>query len=302
MKWSSFKYLARQGLHNMINNRLMSFASVGVLTVCLIITGVAGLFTANMNSLMLYLRSQNEVVVYLDENLDETGLASVDSALRSISGLKEVTYVSKDEALDLMRESMGDKADLFDVFEGEENPFLANYKVVLQDVGQMDEIVPQLESISGVVDVNVPTGLSDLVVNIHKAVTVVSVGLVVVLGFVSIVVISNTIRLTVFARRKEINIMKYVGATNGFIRLPFFVEGIAVGLIAGLISSAIVLGGYQLLLIYSVDFPAFWGSILNDVLLGMDQIWWKVLVAFLAFGSLIGSVGTATSIRKYLHV
>lgn len=302
MKWSSFKYLARQGLHNMINNRLMSFASVGVLTVCLIITGVAGLFTANMNSLMLYLRSQNEVVVYLDENLDDAGLASVDSALRAISGLKEVTYVSKDEALDLMRDSMGDKADLFDVFEGEENPFLANYKVVLQDVGQMDEIVPQLENISGVVDVNVPTGLSDLVVNIHKAVTVVSVGLVVVLGFVSIVVISNTIRLTVFARRKEINIMKYVGATNGFIRLPFFVEGIAVGLIAGLISSAIVLGGYQLLLIYSVDFPAFWGSILNDVLLGMDQIWWKVLVAFLAFGSLIGSVGTATSIRKYLHV
>ncbi len=302
MKWSSFKYLARQGLHNMINNRLMSFASVGVLTVCLIITGVAGLFTANMNSLMLYLRSQNEVVVYLDENLDEAGLASVDSALRSISGLKEVTYVSRDEALDLMRDSMGDKADLFDVFEGEENPFLANYKVVLQDVGQMDEIVPQLESISGVVDVNVPTGLSDLVVNIHKAVTVISVGLVVVLGFVSIVVISNTIRLTVFARRKEINIMKYVGATNGFIRLPFFVEGIAVGLIAGLISSAIVLGGYQLLIIYSVDFPAFWGSILNSVLLGMDQVWWKVLVAFLAFGSLIGSVGTATSIRKYLHV
>lgn len=302
MKWSSFKYLARQGLHNMINNRLMSFASVGVLTVCLIITGVAGLFTANMNSLMLYLRSQNEVVVYLDENLDETGLASVDSALRSISGLKEVTYVSKDEALDLMRDSMGDKADLFDVFEGEENPFLANYKVVLQDVGQMDEIVPQLESISGVVDVNVPTGLSDLVVNIHKAVTVISVGLVVVLGFVSIVVISNTIRLTVFARRKEINIMKYVGATNGFIRLPFFVEGIAVGLIAGVISSAIVLGGYQLLLIYCVDFPAFWGAILNDVLLGMDKVWWQVLVAFLAFGSLIGSVGTATSIRKYLHV
>ena len=302
MKWSSFKYLARQGLHNMINNRLMSFASVGVLTVCLIITGVAGLFTANMNSLMIYLRSQNEVVVYLDETLDEAGLASVDSALRSISGLKEVTYVSKDEALDLMRESMGDKGELFDVFEGEENPFFANYKVVLQDVGQMEEIVPQLESISGVVDVNVPTGLSDLVVNIHKAVTVISVGLVVVLGFVSIVVISNTIRLTVFARRKEINIMKYVGATNGFIRLPFFVEGIAVGLIAGVISSAIVLGGYQLLLIYCVDFPAFWGSILNDVLLGMNQIWWKVLIAFLAFGSLIGSVGTATSIRKYLHV
>lgn len=302
MKWSSFKYLARQGLHNMINNRLMSFASVGVLTVCLIITGVAGLFTANMNSLMLYLRSQNEVVVYLDENLDETGLASVDSALRSISGLKEVTYVSKDEALDLMRESMGDKGELFDVFEGEENPFLANYKVVLQDVGQMEEIVPQLESISGVVDVNVPTGLSDLVVNIHKAVTVISVGLVVVLGFVSIVVISNTIRLTVFARRKEINIMKYVGATNGFIRLPFFVEGVTVGLIAGVISTVVVLGGYQLLLVFAVDLPGFWGTVLAGTLLPLAKVWYLVLGGFLAFGVLIGSIGTASSIRKYLKV
>ena len=302
MKWSSFKYLARQGLHNMINNRLMSFASVGVLTVCLIITGVAGLFTANMNSLMLYLRSQNEVVVYLDENLDEAGLATVDSALRSISGLKEVTYVSKDEALDLMRDSMGDKADLFDVFEGEENPFLANYKVILQDVGQMDEIVPQLESISGVVDVNVPTGLSDLVVNIHKAVTVISVGLVVVLGFVSIVVISNTIRLTVFARRKEINIMKYVGATNGFIRLPFFVEGIAVGLIAGAISTVVVLGGYQLLLVFAVDLPGFWGTLLAGTLLPLSRVWYLVLGGFLLFGMLIGSLGTASSIRKYLKV
>ena len=302
MKWSSFKYLARQGLHNMINNRLMSFASVGVLTVCLIITGVAGLFTANMNSLMLYLRSQNEVVVYLDENLDDAGLASVDSALRAISGLKEVTYVSKDEALDLMRDSMGDKADLFDVFEGEENPFLANYKVVLQDVGQMDEIVPQLESISGVVDVNVPTGLSDLVVNIHKAVTVVSVGLVVVLGFVSIVVISNTIRLTVFARRKEINIMKYVGATNGFIRLPFFVEGVTVGLIAGAISTVVVLGGYQLLLVFAVDLPGFWGTLLAGTLLPLSRVWYLVLGGFLLFGMLIGSLGTASSIRKYLKV
>ena len=302
MNWSSFKYLARQGLHSMVKNRLMSVASIGVLTVCLLITGVAGLFTLNVGSLMDYLGSQNETVVYLDEDLTEEGLAAVDSALRSISGLREVTYVSKDEALERMKESMGDNAYLFDVFEGSENPFLANYRVVLDDVSDLPEIQPQLEAIEGVSSVGAPMQLSQMFTSVHKGVSLVCVILVAVLGFVSVVVISNTIRLTVFARRKEINIMKYVGATNGFIRLPFFVEGIAVGLIAGLISSAIVLGGYQLLLIYSVDFPAFWGSILNDVLLGMNQIWWKVLVAFLAFGSLIGSVCTATSIRKYLHV
>ena len=302
MNWSSFKYLAHQGLHSMVKNRLMSVASIGVLTVCLLITGVAGLFTLNVGSLMNYLGSQNETVVYLKEDLTEEGLAAVDSALRSISGLREVTYVSKEEALERMKESMGDSAYLFDVFEGSENPFLANYRVVLDDVSDLPEIQPQLEAIEGVESVGAPMQLSQMFTSVHQGVSAVCVVLVAVLGFVSVVVISNTIRLTVFARRKEINIMKYVGATNGFIRLPFFVEGITVGLIAGLISTALVLGGYQLLLIYAVKLPGFWGTLLGGTLLPLDKVWYLVLGGFLAFGMLIGSIGTASSIRKYLKV
>ncbi|HIX04991.1 MAG TPA: permease-like cell division protein FtsX [Candidatus Fournierella pullicola] len=302
MNWSSFKYLARQGLHSMVKNRLMSVASIGVLTVCLLITGVAGLFTLNVGSLMDYLGSQNETVVYLDEDLTEEGLAAVDSALRSISGLREVTYVSKDEALDRMKESMGENAYLFDVFEGSENPFLANYRVVLDDVSDLPEIQPQLEAIEGVSSVGAPMQLSQMFTSIHKGVSLVCIILVAVLGFVSVVVISNTIRLTVFARRKEINIMKYVGATNGFIRLPFFVEGVTVGLIAGAISTVVVLGGYQLLLVFAVDLPGFWGTLLAGTLLPLSRVWYLVLGGFLLFGMLIGSLGTASSIRKYLKV
>ena len=302
MNWSSFKYLARQGLHSMVKNRLMSVASIGVLTVCLLITGVAGLFTLNVGSLMDYLGSQNETVVYLDEDLTEEGLAAVDSALRSISGLREVTYVSKDEALERMKESMGDNAYLFDVFEGSENPFLANYRVVLDDVSDLPEIQPQLEAIEGVSSVGAPMQLSEMFTSVHQGVSLVCIVLVAVLGFVSVVVISNTIRLTVFARRKEINIMKYVGATNGFIRLPFFVEGVTVGLIAGVISTVLVLGAYQLLLIYAVDLPGFWGSLLGGTLMPLSKVWYLVLGGFLAFGMLIGSLGTASSIRKYLKV
>ena len=302
MNWSSFKYLARQGLHSMVKNRLMSVASIGVLTVCLLITGVAGLFTLNVGSLMDYLGSQNETVVYLDEDLTEEGLAAVDSALRSISGLREVTYVSKDEALERMKESMGDNAYLFDVFEGSENPFLANYRVVLDDVSDLPEIQPQLEAIEGVSSVGAPMQLSQMFTSVHKGVSLVCVILVAVLGFVSVVVISNTIRLTVFARRKEINIMKYVGATNGFIRLPFFVEGVTVGLIAGAIATVVVLGGYQLLLIYAVKLPGFWGTLLAGPLLPLADVWYLVLGGFVLFGVLIGSIGTASSIRKYLKV
>lgn len=96
--------------------------------------------------------------------------------------------------------------------------------------------------------------------------------------------------------------MKYVGATNGFIRLPFFVEGVAVGLIAGAIASALVLGGYQLVSIYSVELPGFWGELVGNVMLPFNQIWWKMMLAFFGFGALIGSLGTASSIRKYLKV
>ena len=302
MNWSSFKFLARQGLHSMVRNRLMSVASIGVLTVCLLITGVAGLFTLNVGSLMDYLGSQNETVVYLEEDLTEEGLAQVDSALRSISGLREVTYVSKEQALERMRESMGENGYLFDAFEGSENPFLANYRVVLADVSQLPEIQPQLEAIPGVVEVGAPMQLSEMFTTIHQAVTVVSVVLVAVLGFVSVVVISNTIRLTVFARRKEINIMKYVGATNSFIRLPFFVEGMAVGLIAGVVSTAAVLAGYAVLVACAGGLPGFWGTLLAGTLLPVSRVWFLVLGGFLVFGVLIGSVGTASSIRKYLKV
>lgn len=301
MKWSSFQYLTKQGLHNLRANRLMSLASIGVLTACLLLTGIAGLFSANVNSLVEYLGDQNETVVYLDQGLSDEELASVDQTLRSMPGLAAVTYVSQEEVLETYKGYMSEYADLFNDFE-EDNPFHANYRVVLENLNQLDEMIAQLEQIDGVYSVSAPTQLSSVFLTIQRAVTYAGWALVAVLALVSVVVISNTIRLTVFARRKEINIMKYVGATNGFIRLPFFVEGITVGLIAGLISTALVLGGYQLLLIYAVKLPGFWGTLLGGTLLPLDKVWYLVLGGFLAFGMLIGSIGTASSIRKYLKV
>lgn len=137
---------------------------------------------------------------------------------------------------------------------------------------------------------------------IQRAVTYAGWALVAVLALVSVVVISNTIRLTVFARRKEINIMKYVGATNGFIRWPFFVEGTSVGLISGLLAAGLVIGAYALVVNRIGAMSGFWGPILGSCLLSVGQVWPVVLGAFLIFGVVIGSIGTATSIRKYLEV
>ncbi len=301
MKWSSFRYLTKQGLHNLRANRLMSLASIGVLTACLLLTGIAGLFSANVNSLVEYLGDQNETVVYLDQGLSDEQLASVDQTLRSMPGLAAVTYVSQEEVLETYKGYMSEYADLFNDFE-EDNPFHANYRVVLEDLNQLDEMIAQLEQIDGVYSVSAPTQLSSVFLTIQRAVTYAGWALVAVLALVSVVVISNTIRLTVFARRKEINIMKYVGATNGFIRWPFFVEGTSVGLISGLLAAGLVIGAYALVVNKVGAMSGFWGPILGSCLLSVGQVWPIVLGAFLIFGVIIGSIGTATSIRKYLEV
>ena len=301
MKWSSFQYLTKQGLHNLRANRLMSLASIGVLTACLLLTGIAGLFSANVNSLVEYLGDQNETVVYLDQGLSDEELASVDQTLRSMPGLAAVTYVSQEEVLETYKGYMSEYADMFNYFE-EDNPFHANYRVVLENLNQLDEMIAQLEQIDGVYSVSAPTQLSSVFLTIQRAVTYAGWALVAVLALVSVVVISNTIRLTVFARRKEINIMKYVGATNGFIRWPFFVEGTSVGLISGLLAAGLVIGAYALVVNRVGAMSGFWGPILGSCLLSVGQVWPAVLGAFLIFGVVIGSIGTATSIRKYLEV
>lgn len=302
MNWSSFKYLTRQGLHSMAANRLMTLASVGVLTACLIITGIAGLFSANVNSVVEYLGEQNESVVYPAEGLSPEQAAAVDAGIRSISGISEVSYISREEVLERYKDYMEEYAELFSDFEGDENPFRPNYRVVVSDPENLESILAQLKSIDGVDGVRALVDMSSMFVTVQHAVTFCGWALVLMLGVVSVVVIHNTIRLTVFARRREINIMKYVGATNGFIRLPFFIEGMASGVLAGLLAGGVVLGGYAALLQLVEDVPGVWRQIAVASVLPLGRVWYVVLGGFCAFGILIGSLGSGMSVRKYLRV
>lgn len=302
MKWSSFKYLVRQGIHSLGTHSMMTFASIGVLTVCLVLTGIAYLFSVNVDSLIDYLDSQNETVVYLNPDLNEEQTAAVDTAIRSISGVSGVEYVSKEDVLSTYKGYMSEQyADLWDAFDND-NPFKANYRVTVKDLDDIQRISDELSAIEGVDSVSAPLAMSNVFVQVQDVVTFAGYGLVAVLAVVAVVVISNTIRITVFARRREINIMKYVGATNGFIRLPFFVEGMAAGLISAFIASVIVLGGYWVLTYYSDLVPGFWRSLLSESVVPVTDVWYKVVPAFAAFSVLMGGVGSLVSIRKHLDV
>ena len=302
MKWSSFKYLVRQGIHSLGTHSMMTFASIGVLTVCLVLTGIAYLFSVNVDSLIDYLGSQNETVVYLNPDLNEEQTAAVDTAIRSVSGVSGVEYVSKEDVLSTYQGYMSEQyADLWDAFDND-NPFKANYRVTVKDLDDIQRISDELSAIEGVDSVSAPLAMSNVFVQVQDVVTYAGYGLVAVLAVVAVVVISNTIRITVFARRREINIMKYVGATNGFIRLPFFVEGMAAGLISAFIASVIVLGGYWVLTYYSDLVPGFWRSLLSESVVPVTDVWYKVVPAFAAFSVLMGGVGSLVSIRKHLDV
>ena len=301
MNSSSMRYLSAQGLHNLARNRLMTLAGIGVLTACLVITGVATLFAANVNSLVAYLGSQNETVVYLDPAADDTTTQNAYTAIMAVPGVKSATYVSKQDVLDEYKSYMEEYADLWDEFQNDK-PFKANYSVVVDDLDNMQTIQAQLETIPGVVKVSAPVEMTSIFVKVQHVVTTAGYVLVAVLAVVSIVVISNTIRLSVYARRKEINIMKYVGATNAFIRWPFFVEGVGVGLIAAVLATGIVLGAYYGLTNAAGTLTGFWQTLLGDSVVPLSKVWYWIAGGFLLGGGVIGGLGSVMSVRRHLDV
>lgn len=301
MKPSSMAYLTRQGLANLMRNRFMTAAGIGVLCVCLMITGAATLFTVNVDSLIAYLGSQNETVVYLNADISDSRAGEVYDELMAIEGVASATFISKADVLENYREYLNDYSDLWDAFE-DDNPFKANYSVVVSDLDRLEDIQQKFEAIDGVYKVSAPTEVSDIFVNVQGVVTTIGYVLVAVLVVVSLVVISNTIRLSVYSRRKEITIMKYVGATNAFIRWPFFVEGVMVGLIAAGIAIGAVLGSYYLMLSQAQVLTGFWQTLLGESVVPLGDIYTWLVPSFLLGGVIIGGMGSVVSVRRHLDV
>ena len=236
-----------------------------------------------------------------DCSIRESDLAAVEEAIRSIPHVAGVEFISKDQMLDEYSQRLEGYTNLKEMFQND-NPLLANYVVRADDPANISSVAAALQNVDGVRAVNSPQAMSDLFVSLQKAVTYVCYGLVIVLAIVSVVVISNTIKITVFNRRKEIGIMKLVGATNGFIRFPFFVEGVTSGLISALIASAIVCGGYYAVYEWYGKNPTNLTAMFGGTLLPLQDLWYYVVLGFMLFGFVLCGIGTATSIRKHLQV
>jgi cell division protein len=272
----------------------MSLASVTVLMACLIIMGAGIMIYFNINNVVDKVQSQNVVMVYVADDASEDETTQIGTSLKGISNVESCEFVPKEVAFHEQIQSMGGDAALFEGFD--EIPLPDAYKVTVKDLSQFENTVSQIKQINKVDSVRENSDLASKLLSLRHAVSIVSVGLVIMLFLVALFIISNTIRITMFSRKLEISIMKAVGATNWFIRWPFMIEGMILGTISGIVSLGVLWG------LYAVAEKVFAQtlSLIGFSLVPFSEYWWQILLVFVAIGLFTGGFGSLVSMAKYL--
>ncbi len=301
MTLGSMCYLIGEGARNIHANRQMTAASIGVLVACMLLIGAAVLFSLNADAVMGYIESQNDVVVFVKDSASDADARGLGKTLEAIDNVASVRYISKEEALEGQMERMGNSAYLMDALR-EDNPLPATYYVKLKNLELLSDTVAKLQEEPLVMEVNSPTDMASTLVGIKKAVNFGGMAIVAILGAVSILIVSNTIKLTIFSRRKQISIMKYVGATDTFIRLPFLVEGVLIGLCSALLAFALLWVGYYYLLDWLGGGTSSWLQLAYQHLVQFEDVAWRMLGGFCGAGAAFGMAGALFFVGRYLKV
>ncbi|AEV67219.1 permease-like cell division protein FtsX [Acetivibrio clariflavus] len=294
MKLRTTKYIFKEGLINAYRNKLMSLASISVVTASMIVLGLFLIISINLKYNIQKLEQQPQMQVYCDPELDDQQIRTIEQTIKSDARVKKYTYVSKKEAFEKMKEMLGEDQD---VLEGLGDDFMpVSFIIELNNLKEAKDVVESFKLIEGVSSVRYSQERIDILIKIATWVQVGNIVLTIILLAVAMFIISNTIKLTVFARRKEINIMKYIGATDWFIRWPFIVEGVVIGLMGAAI------GFLAVSIIYALFSSKISEGINIISLVSLRELQFVVIYTFALVGIGIGSLGSAVSIRKYLHV
>ena len=293
MRLSSMHYLLREGLRGIWQNRFMAVAAVGVLVSCLLLTGAAYLAVDNIDHAFEWVYEQNVVVVYMQEDVAAADLPNVSKTIEGIANVEKVDLLTKDEQLERMKGSLPE--EVYAATQGKNNPLLDAFVVTMRDMEQFDATVAQLQKIARVDEVVAHPELAQTLTHARQMVLTAGSWMIGILLLVSVFIISNTIRLTVHARRLEIFIMKSVGATNRFVRLPFLVEGTVLGLVSGGLAYGV------LILLYSQLISHVKGGVFLGVgVVPPSEVNFVLLWGCLLVGLCVGALGGGISIRRYL--
>ncbi len=295
MKVNRIGYLFREGLRGVFSHGFRSFASITVIAACLLIMGSFALVGINIDSIIRDMERESQILAFVDESLTQDDARLLEGAIRTLSNVREVKFITREEALENYKAQYEDTS-LFDDIDA---TVLRNrYVVYLNDITLMENTKEALENVPGVADVNAEVGIAKGFITVRNVVSVITAILIVVLLVVSLFMMSNTIKLATYTRREEIAIMKMVGANNGFIRFPFVVEGLIMG----------VLGAGIGFLLQWLIYNFITGRIMNSMagnlfhLLPFATIMTPLLLVYLAVGILVGAFGGGMAIRNYLKV
>lgn len=298
MRVRSISYTVKEGFKNLWRNRMMSLASISSVMATLIILGMILILILNINSLSEGIKDQFDAIqIYLSDEIGDDRIEKVGQELKQIEGIKEITYESKTKALENMKERLGENGYLLEGLES--NPLPNSYIIYLKNIENSIDVVDRIKSIEGIETVKFYKDIIDKLISITNFVKMVGLIVIVILIIISIFIIGNTIKLTVSARRKEITIMKYVGATNWFIRGPFLIEGSILGLIGSSIAIGIIYVGYKYA--YELISQQLYVMV-SAYFLPVELILNNLVIIFLVLGSGIGALGSIMSMRKYLRV
>lgn len=298
LKYSRLGYFIGEGFSNVLKNKKSTGASLMIMCATMIIFGVFLIIGENINHFVQEVESIQGIQVFIKNDATDKEVEELGEKIRAIDGVNTTEYVSKEKALEQMKEKYG--AELLETYEGENNIFSASYVVTLTDLTQSKDVQDQINQLEDVKRITSRDETVEALIKLGNGVKIVTGVILILLVVISIFIISNTIKLTVHARRKEISIMKYVGATNGFIRWPFIVEGMIIGILASIVS-IILIGTVYSILAKQVVNSSFM-QMINMSLIGFSDMFNSIIFVYMLLGIGIGTFGSIISMRKYLKV
>lgn len=296
-KSSNFKYFVSEGFKSYTSNGLMSLASTIIVVASLVVLGLYLLFSMNINYVAKQLEEECEIQVWIEDTVKpgSAAMQDIENNLKANENIKSVEFFSNEQALEDYREELGKDSEYLEGFE-EDNPLRDSYKITLENLKIADKTADEVAKIDGVANVSDNRSSMNKLVNATNVIKIISFWFMMFLSAIAVFIISNTIKITLFARRRDINIMKYLGATDSFISWPFIVEGVAIGLAGAIISLVLVLVGYACFV--AKNFVLF-----NTIeFCSMGQVFGPLLCWFVGIGVLLGAFGSAISIRRHLRV
>lgn len=295
MSLGTKEYFVKETFKSIKRNQLMSFASVSTVAVSLLVLGMFLLMVMNANNLAKYLESQVQVSVYMEDGASQNAIATTEKSLKALPGVVKVTSINKDQAMAKFKKRLGDQNRLLDAL-GEENPFPNSFDVQVDKPERIAQIVPKIDEMKGVETAKFGQEVVEHMFKLTELLRMGGMLLVFLLALATLFIISNTIRITVFARRREVSIMKYVGATNWFIRWPFLLEGMFLGFAGSVVATLVLMQIYLALQEKVYTTLAFFPLIPAWPFLGYLSLF------LIITGTAIGAAGSCIPLRKFLDV